>query len=127
MGSRRQYANKKDANHDKIVSAVEEKGIECFDLSDVKKEGFDVLMCFDSNLFAVEIKNPDYLPKYFFLLDRKEQHKHLRDKVLTDQEKKAYEKLERAGCRLIITYSADHCLREIGYYPKPFQKLRNAG
>lgn len=120
--SRRQFANKKDANHKQLVKQIERFGVAVFDLSDIKREGFDTLMSYRGELFPVEIKNPDDLPKKFFTMDRDSQHEYLRANRLTGEELKAYNKLQRTGNKLIITYSADHCLREMGVLTKPFSK-----
>ena len=122
---RRQYTNKKDANHKAIVKKLEQIGAAVFDLSDVKKEGFDTLVSYQGQLYPVEIKNPDYLPKKFFSMPSDEQTDYLVNKMLTNEERAAYNKLERTGNRLIITYSFDHCLRSMGVgYPKPFSSNR---
>ena len=117
---RRQYTNKKDANHARIVKALERVGAAVIDLSDLKNDGFDILVSFRGNLFPVEIKNPDYLPKKFFVMDKAAQIQYMLDKMLTEQERSAYDKLQKTGNNLIITWSADHLLREIGVYAKPF-------
>lgn len=120
--SRRQYANKKDANQPDIEKALLRIGAQYIDTSDLKKDGFDLLVLFRGQAFIVEVKNPDILPKYFFTLDAKGKRERLK-KTLTDKERGAMKKCEKTGNKYIITYSADHCLREIGAYAKPFQNV----
>ena len=86
------------------------------------KYTFDTIVAYRGKLHLVELKNMDDLPKYFFEFDRKKQRDWLVENRLTDNEINTLELLEAAGCELVITYSADHCLREIGGLPRPFEK-----
>ena len=118
--SRRRFTNKKDANQPEIEKALKRVGAEFIDTSDLKKDGFDLLVLFRGSAYVVEVKNPDALPKYFFGLDAEGKRERLK-KMLTDKERGAMQKCENTGNKYIITYSADHCLREIGAYSRPFQ------
>ena len=112
-------ASKKDANQAEIERRLKRVGVQVIDTSGLKEDTFDMILIFRGTTYLVEVKNPDYLPKYFFTSDRDTQTELL-DKMLTDNERKTQAKCEKGGTRLIVTYSADHCLREIGGLPKPF-------
>jgi hypothetical protein len=112
-------ANKKDANQSEIERRVKRLGVQVIDTSGLKEDTFDMIVIFRGTTYLVEVKNPDYLPKYFFTSDAQTQNELL-DKLLTGNERKTKDKCELAGTRLIVTYSADHLLREIGGLPRPF-------
>ena len=112
-------ANKKDSNQAEIERRVKRVGVQVIDTSGLKEDTFDMIVIFRGTTYLVEVKNPDYLPKYFFTSDAQKQNELL-DKMLTDNELKTKKKCELAGTRLIVTYSADHLLREIGGLPRPF-------
>ena len=112
-------ANKKDSNQAEIEKRIKPVGAQVIDTSGLKEDTFDMIVIFRGTTYLVEVKNPDYLPKYFFTSDAQTQNELL-DKMLTDNELKTKTKCELAGTRLIVTYSAYHLLREIGGLPRPF-------
>jgi len=111
--------NKKDTNQAEIEKRIKRVGVQVIDTSGLKEDTFDMIVIFRGTTYLVEVKNPDYLPKYFFTSDAETQ-RELLDSKLTDNERKTKKKCELAGTRLIVTYSADHLLREIGGLPRPF-------
>lgn len=112
-------ANKKDTNQAEIERRLKRIGVQIIDVSMLKDDTLDMLALWRGLVHLVEVKNPDYLPKYFFRLDEAEQRTHL-EGLLTDNEKRTMNKCKLAGVKFIITYSADHCLKEMGGLPKPF-------
>lgn len=111
-----------DDNQQHFVKLVRRAGVGYIVTSSLSgKYTFDGLAIFRGETFVVELKDPDKFPKYFFDLDRDKKREYMEEKALSDNEKDTLDLLEAHGSKLIITYSADHFLREIGALAKPFQ------
>lgn len=97
-------AAKVDVNQPKIVKALERAGAVVLSIHIVKK-AFDVLVGFRGQLFIVEIKNPEYLPKTY--------NRERLEKSLTDGEVECMNKFKKVGVPYYIVATIDEALNVI--------------
>jgi predicted tellurium resistance membrane protein TerC len=107
-------AANKDKNQNKIERALITAGAQFIDTSMLKKDTFDLIVLFRGNVFLLEIKNDDYLPKSFYEMTDKEKRDYLIQKKLTENEKKTLKKCVLTNNILHIVYDVDSTLKAIG-------------
>ena len=97
-------AAKVDANQPKLVKALERAGAVVLSIHIVKK-AFDVLVGFRGELFIMEIKNPEYLPK--------EYNRERLVKSLTEGETECMNKFKKVGVPYYIVATIEEALNVI--------------
>lgn len=99
-------AAKKDKNHNAITEALKQiPGVVILDLHQLKN-ACDCIVGYRGNLYLMEIKNPEYLPK--------EYDNERLIKALTDGEKEFYDYFQKANCAPHIVCTVDEALEVIG-------------
>lgn len=102
MGYKR-FGNRIDSNQNQIVSALRAAGREVLDLSDVGRGCPDLLVSNEQDMWLMEVKNPEYIPK-------KPVKGSKLDRIMTEKQKKFYAQWK--GKPILVVSSIDEALEK---------------
>lgn len=102
---------KVDANQPAIVKALRRVGAKVRPVHQLK-DLFDILVGYRGQLFIIEIKNPEYLPKKYQTESETEKRTRL-EKMLSEGEKKCMDMFNSVGVDYHIVTSIDEALAVI--------------
>lgn len=103
---------KADRNQPQIVKAYREIGAVVNHVHQVKNL-FDLVVCYNSETYLVEIKDGEKFPQKFWKMSDNEKDNWIISQ-LTDGEKKCKEKIESSGVKYHIVYDIDSALKILG-------------
>lgn len=108
---------KVDANQRRLVALMRKHGAVVFHVHQVKGLA-DVLVAYRGNLYLVEIKNGDRLPKKFWKMSRTERYNYLYEKRLSEKERAAVSGFIQQGVVIQIIYDEQSALELLGQWDR---------